>query len=81
MILGRSIDRNARLYPERPAVVRTRQRFSRRHSRSQQRRLLTLYFAFGSIGVVLVPLNFLLKPHDLETALRRQAKMLRNVGR
>jgi len=95
MILGRSIDRNARLYPERPAIVASDgTALSHAKLRDQVWRLadglqrlalgrgsrvgilarnnvdyLTLYFACGSIGVVLVPLNFLLKPHDLETRI------------
>lgn len=92
MIIGRSIERNARLYPDRPAIVTENgPAISHKALRDRVWRLvdalmraglkkgdragilarnsadyLTLYFALGSLGIVLVPLNFLLKAGDLE---------------
>lgn len=95
MILGRSVARNARLYPERPAIItedgatlthrefadrvwRLASGLSRRGVRKGTRvallarnsaDYLCLYFALGSIGAWMVPLNTALKPVDVDARL------------
>ena len=91
MILGRSLARNALLYPSRLAVVSedgatlTHQEFADRVWRiaaglsvrgvrkgdrvailaRNSADYLCVYFAVGSIGAILVPINFALKPPDI----------------
>ncbi len=96
MILGRSIDRNARLFPGHPAII-AENGASITHAELRDRvwrladglataglgkgmragilarnsaEYLALYFALGSAGVWMVPLNFLLKIPDLEMRMR-----------
>ena len=93
MILGRSIGRNAALFPDRPAIIaESGMVLTHAELRDRVWRLadaiggaglrkgsrvgilarnsldyLVLYFALGSLGIWLVPLNFMLKPADLDT--------------
>lgn len=95
MILGRSLARNAKLYPDRAAIIAengetiTHRDFAlrvfrianalARHGMGKNSRVavlarnsadyLSVYFALGSIGAWLVPLNFSLKPVDIEFRL------------
>ncbi len=95
MILGRSVGRNALLYPERAAIISedgthlSHRAFAERVWRLAdglaQRGLakgnrvailarnsadfLCVYFAVGSLGAVLVPINHALKPADIDFRL------------
>jgi acyl-CoA synthetase (AMP-forming)/AMP-acid ligase II len=95
VILGRSLARNAQLYPDRAAIIAengdsiTHRGFAEcvyriasglaRHGLGRNSRIavlarnsadyLSVYFALGSTGAWLVPLNFSLKPADIEFRL------------
>ncbi|MGA2027852.1 MAG: class I adenylate-forming enzyme family protein [Syntrophobacteraceae bacterium] len=92
MILGRSVGRNALLYPERAAIISedgttiSHRAFAQRvwcladalalRGIGKQSRIailahnsadyLCVYFAVGSLGAVLVPINTALKPPDID---------------
>ncbi len=92
MILGRSVGRNALLYPERAAIISedgtrlTHRAFAERvwrladglarrgfgkHNRiailaRNSADYLCVYFAVGSLGAILVPINSALKPADID---------------